>query len=90
MRKTHFEKKFPIDTMTMGYGEGEIELNASRRYINEEGVCQGKLNPEGIYDHRVKVLGIHDGNTLEPMAVSMHAHVMQTYSAMQIRRHFSN
>ena len=32
-----------------------------------------RLNPDGPCDHRVKVLRFDDGNSLEPMAILMHA-----------------
>ena len=45
--------------------------------INRRKVINGRelfrLDPEGPCDHRVKVLRIDDGKTLEPMAVLMHA-----------------
>ncbi|MCK4344651.1 MAG: neutral/alkaline non-lysosomal ceramidase N-terminal domain-containing protein, partial [Bacteroidales bacterium] len=59
--------------VSLGYGEGEIDFNTNRRFIDEEGKCQGKLNPEGICDRRVKILRLDDGTSPAPMAVIMHA-----------------
>ncbi|WP_373651629.1 hypothetical protein [Schlesneria sp. DSM 10557] len=58
--------------VTIGYGEDRIDFNINRRkVINGRAVV--RLNPEGPCDHRVKVLRIDDGRSLEPMAVLMHA-----------------
>lgn len=58
--------------VTIGYGEDSIDFNINRRkVINGRAVV--RLNPEGPCDHRVKVLRIDDGRTLEPMTVLMHA-----------------
>ena len=59
--------------VSLGYGEGKIDFNTSRRFVDAEGKCHSKLNPEGICDHRIKILRIDDGDSLEPMAVIMHA-----------------
>lgn len=58
--------------VTIGYGEDEIDFNINRRkVINGRAVV--RLNPDGPCDHRVKVLRFDDGQSLEPMAVLMHA-----------------
>lgn len=58
--------------VTMGYGEDRIDFNINRRkVINGRAVV--RLNPDGPCDHRVKVLRIDDGRTLEPLCVLMHA-----------------
>lgn len=58
--------------VTIGYGEDRIDFNINRRkVINGRAVV--RLNPDGPCDHRVKVLRLDDGHTLEPMAVIMHA-----------------
>ena len=62
-----------LHPVSLGYGEGKIDFNTSRRFVDAEGKCHSKLNPEGICDHRVKILRIDDGNSLTPMAVLMHA-----------------
>ena len=58
--------------VSLGYGEGEIDFNTSRRTIDADGKCYPKLNPEGICDHRVKVLRLDDSDSMTPMAVIMH------------------
>ncbi len=58
--------------VSIGYGEDRIDFNINRRkVINGRAVV--RLNPDGPCDHRVKVLRIDDGRTLEPMSVLMHA-----------------
>lgn len=58
--------------VTIGYGEDHIDFNINRRkVINGRAVV--RLNPDGPCDHRVKVLRLDDGRTLEPMTVLMHA-----------------
>jgi neutral ceramidase len=58
--------------VTLGYGEDRIDFNINRRkVINGRAVV--RLNPDGPCDHRVKVLRIDDGRSLEPMCVLMHA-----------------
>jgi neutral ceramidase len=58
--------------VSIGYGEDEIDFNINRRkVINGRAVV--RLNPDGPCDHRVKVLRFDDGQSLEPMAVLMHA-----------------
>ena len=59
--------------VSLGYGEGTIDFNINRRCIDADGECHSGLNPDGICDHRVKVLRIDDGDGEEPMAVVMHA-----------------
>ena len=59
--------------VSLGYGEGGIDFNINRRFIDAEGRCHSQLNPEGLCDHRVKVLRLDDGDSLTPMAVLMHA-----------------
>jgi len=58
--------------VSLGYGEGTIDFNISRRKLGEGGKLTGELNPDGICDRRVKVLRIDDGDAVEPMAVIMH------------------
>lgn len=58
--------------VTLGYGEDRIDFNINRRkVVNERAVV--RLNPDGPCDHRVKVLRIDDGRSLEPLCVLMHA-----------------
>ncbi|WP_010583708.1 hypothetical protein [Schlesneria paludicola] len=58
--------------VSIGYGEDRIDFNINRRkVINGRAVV--RLNPDGPCDHRVKVLRIDDGRSLEPMCVLMHA-----------------
>lgn len=58
--------------VSIGYGEDRIDFNINRRkVINGRAVV--RLDPEGPCDHRVKVLRIDDGRSLEPMTVLMHA-----------------
>lgn len=58
--------------VTIGYGEDRIDFNINRRkVINGRAVV--RLDPEGPCDHRVKVLRLDDGRSLEPMCVLMHA-----------------
>ncbi len=59
--------------VSLGYGEGTIDFNINRRVLNEQGRCIAGLNPDGVCDHRVKVVRIDDGDSVEPMAVIMHA-----------------
>ena len=58
--------------VSLGYGEGKIDFNTSRRTIDTDGKCYPKLNPNGICDHRVKVLRLDDSDSMTPMAVVMH------------------
>lgn len=58
--------------VTLGYSEDSIDWNINRRKtINGRAVF--RLNPDGPCDHRVKVLRVDDGRSLEPLAVLMHA-----------------
>jgi neutral ceramidase len=58
--------------VTIGYGEDRIDFNVNRRGI-VNGRAVVRMNPDGPCDHRVKVLRIDDGQSLEPLAVLMHA-----------------
>lgn len=58
--------------VTIGYGEDRIDFNINRRKTID-GRAVVRLNPDGPCDHRVKVLRIDDGTTLDPLAVIMHA-----------------
>ncbi|MCI0392185.1 MAG: neutral/alkaline non-lysosomal ceramidase N-terminal domain-containing protein [Acidobacteria bacterium] len=59
--------------VSLGYGEGSIDFNISRRTLNAEGKAEFKLNPHGVVDRRVKILRLDEGDAVEPMAVIMHA-----------------
>jgi len=59
--------------VSIGYGEGAIDFNISRRTLNAQGKAEGKLNPRGAVDRRVKILRLDEGDAVEPMAVIMHA-----------------
>jgi neutral/alkaline ceramidase-like enzyme len=59
--------------VSLGYGEGTIDFNTNRRVINDQGICIAGLNPDGVCDRRVKVVRVDDGDSIEPMAVLMHA-----------------
>jgi len=61
-----------IRPVSLGYGEGRIDFNIQRRKVID-GRAVVRLNPDGPCDHRVKVLRFDDGNSLDPMAVLMHA-----------------
>lgn len=66
------EARKEMRPVTIGYSEDQIDFNINRRkVINGRAVV--RLNPEGPCDHRVKVLRFDDGQSLEPMAVLMHA-----------------
>ncbi len=58
--------------VTIGYAEDEIDFNINRRQV-VNGRALVRLNPDGPCDHRVKVLRFDDGQSLEPMAIVMHA-----------------
>jgi hypothetical protein len=58
--------------VSLGYGEGAIDFNISRRTINAQGKAEGKLNPHGVVDRRVKLLRVDADDSVEPMAVVMH------------------
>jgi neutral ceramidase len=58
--------------VSIGYEVDAIDFNINRRQtIGGRNVV--RLNPEGPCDHRVKVLRFDDGQSLDPMAVVMHA-----------------
>ena len=62
-----------MEPASIGYAEGEVDFNVSRRKKNREGKYINALNPDGLTDHRVKVLridGIDSGQT--PGAVLFH------------------
>ena len=59
--------------VSLGYGEGAIDFNINRRVITPEGKCIAGLNPSGVCDRRLKVLRIDADDSIEPMAVLMHA-----------------
>ncbi len=66
------EAKREMRPVSIGYGEDQIDFNINRRkVINGRAVV--RLNPDGPCDNRVKVLRFDDGQSLEPMAVLMHA-----------------
>lgn len=54
---------------SLGYGEGVIDFNINRRYIDEKGKSQPMLNPKGPIDRRIKILRIDAGDAVEPLAV---------------------
>ncbi len=58
--------------VSVGYGEGRIDFNVQRRKVID-GRAVVRLNPDGLCDHRVKVLRFDDGRSLDPLAVVMHA-----------------
>lgn len=58
--------------VSVGYGEGRIDFNIQRRKVID-GRAVVRLNPDGPCDHRVKVLRLDDGKTLDPMVVLLHA-----------------
>lgn len=58
--------------VTLGYSEDSIDFNINRRKI-VNGRALFRLNPDGPCDHRVKVLRVDDGKSLEPLAILMHA-----------------
>jgi hypothetical protein len=62
-----------LQPVSIGYGEGVIDFNISRRYVDPSGKCKGILNPAGICDHRVKVLRLDTANNPAPLGVMMHA-----------------
>ena len=58
--------------VTIGYGEDRISFSINRRkVINGRAVV--RLNPAGPNDPRVKVLRFDDGESLDPLALVMHA-----------------
>lgn len=58
--------------VSIGYQEDVIAFNINRRQMIG-GRSVVRLNPEGPCDHRVKVLRFDDGQSLDPVAVVMHA-----------------
>jgi hypothetical protein len=63
-----------LHPVSIGYGEGEINFNVSRRVPLADGKVVPGLNPKGITDHRVKVLRIDDANNITiPLALIFHA-----------------
>ncbi|MGE0605885.1 MAG: hypothetical protein AB7O62_02075 [Pirellulales bacterium] len=63
------QNKRPV---TIGYAEDSIDFNINRRQV-VNGRALVRLNADGPCDHRVKVLRLDDGTSIEPMAVVMHA-----------------
>ena len=59
-------------TVSVGYGEDEINFSINRRR-NVNGKSIVSLNPEGVNDNRVKVLRFDDGREWSPYAVLTHA-----------------
>lgn len=62
-----------LQPVSIGYGEGQIDFNTSRRFIDASGKCIGILNPAGLCDHRVKVLRLDTASDPAPLGVIMHA-----------------
>ncbi len=58
--------------VSLGYGEGVIDFNINRRVITSDGKCIAGLNPDGICDHRVKVIRVDDSDSIAPLAVLIH------------------
>lgn len=58
--------------VNLGYGEDRIGFNINRREV-VNGRALFRMNPDGPCDRRVKVLRVDDGETLEPLAILMHA-----------------
>ena len=56
----------------IGYSEDRIDFGINRRQMIG-GRAVVRLNPDGPNDSRVKVLRFDDGESLEPLAVMMHA-----------------
>lgn len=61
-----------LRTVTVGYGEDKIGFSVNRRKVID-GRAVMRLNPDGLNDPRVKVLRFDDGESLDPVAVIMHA-----------------
>jgi len=59
-------------TVSVGYETDTIDFNINRRQMIG-GRSVVRLNPDGPCDHRVKVLRFDDGQSLDPLAVVMHA-----------------
>ena len=58
--------------VTIGYGEDHIDFSINRRKV-VNGRALLRLKPDGPNDKRVKVLRIDDGQSVDPLAVLMHA-----------------
>jgi len=58
--------------VNIGFGVDQINFSINRRAM-VEGKAVVRLNPDGPCDRRVKVLRIDDGQSLDPMAIVMHA-----------------
>jgi hypothetical protein len=58
--------------VNIGYGEDRIDFSINRRKV-VNGRALLRLNPDGPNDRRVKVLRIDDGQSVDPLAVIMHA-----------------
>lgn len=62
-----------LQPVSMGFGEGEVGFNVSRRKITDAGKYFNTLNPEGVTDHRVKILRIDSqGSADSPYAALFH------------------
>ncbi len=61
-----------LKPVTIGYAEDRISFNINRRKVID-GRAVVRMNPDGLCDHRVKVLRFDDGQSLTPVAVLMHA-----------------
>ena len=57
---------------SIGYGEGTIDFNVSRRFVQMSGEAVGFLNPHGKVDRRVKVLRIDQGDAVAPAGLLVH------------------
>jgi len=58
--------------VSVGYAEDRISFGINRRKV-VDGRAVVALNAEGVNDPRVKVLRFDDGESLDPLAVLMHA-----------------
>ena len=58
--------------VSIGYAEDRIDFAINRRKLIE-GRAVVRLNPDGPVDKRVKVLRFDDGQSLDPLAVVLHA-----------------
>ncbi len=62
-----------LQPVSIGYGEGEVAFNVCRRKKTGSGEYINALNPDGLTDHRVKVLRIDGiGTGGAPKAVLFH------------------
>jgi neutral ceramidase len=61
-----------LKPVSIGYGVDQINFNINRRAM-VEGKAVVRLNADGPCDQRVKVLRIDDGQSLDPLAIVMHA-----------------